>query len=101
MTKVIDLNNHFSITVSNQISAIAAPLVESFAVKHFRYLKLYSDKSRILFSNFPDCTRFIYEDGTYQKMWFDGEFSEYLSAGCYLWDTLRSTEKTAFEKEIN
>ncbi len=101
MSKTIDLNQHFSITSAKQISAITAPLVQHFGIKHFRYLKLYQDKSRVLLSDFPDCTRFVYEDGTYQKMWFDGEFTDGLTPGCHLWAVLRGDEKSPFEHEIN
>jgi DNA-binding CsgD family transcriptional regulator len=101
MTKVIDLDQHFSITSAAKVKTITAPLSRQLGIKHFRYLKLYADKSRVLLSNFPDCTRFVYEDGTYQNMWYDGEFAEHLVEGCHLWDAKRSDEKTPFEKEIN
>lgn len=101
MGKFIDLNQHFAITASAKVKAITAPLHENFGITYFRYLKLYQDKSRVLLSDFPDCTRFTYEDGNYAKMWFDGEFPEYLSQGYHVWDTEKEREKSLFEKEIN
>jgi DNA-binding CsgD family transcriptional regulator len=101
MSKLIDLNQHFSITSAKEVRTITAPLSDTFGIKHFRYLKLFQDKSRVLLSDFPDCTKFVYEDGTYQKMWFDGEFLEGLTPGCHLWEVHRGDEKTPFEHEIN
>ena len=102
----MDLHRHFSVTTADQVSKILAPLAQSFGIKHFRYLKLYADKSRILLSNLPDCTRFMYEEGHYKDMWFDGEFPDHLTEGCHYWDVIRltgnrTTQKTECEKEIN
>ncbi len=102
---MIDLNKHLSITSSGEVAKIITPLSNTFNIKHFRYLKIYQDGSRVLLSNFPDCTRFMYEEGHYQKMWFDGNFPEYLKEGCHPWDLLSRVEygreKDDFEKEIN
>lgn len=101
MGKVIDLDQHFSITSANRVSSITTSLNDSFGIKHFRYLKLYQDKSRILLSDSPECSKFIYEDGTYQKMWYDGEYAEKLTPGCHFWQVLNENQKTPFEREIN
>ena len=61
MGKIIDLDQHFSILQSPTIAKVVAPLTSHFGIKHFRYLKLYPDKSRILLSNYPVGIQFIYE----------------------------------------
>ncbi len=104
-TKVLDLEQHLCITSANQVSAITKPLASAFGVTHFRYLKLYHDGSRILLSNYPECVRFMYGQGHYKQMWFDGEFPNCLSNGWHVWDALRAQsghqDITPFEKEIN
>ncbi len=104
MSKHID-ENHLSITSANEINKIITPLADTLSIKHFRYLKLYGDGSRILLSNYPDCTRYVYEQNRYQKMWFDGEFPEYLKEGQYAWNINRlnddSKEEEKFEQELN
>ncbi len=105
MNNGIDLSNHFSINTANQINKIVAPFSTHISIKHFRYLKLYTNGSRIILANNPDCTRFLYELGHYKTMWFDGEFPEYLKEGWYLWDIMRTiyynNTKTLFEAIIN
>lgn len=105
MTKAFDLTNHFSTTSAKEVNKLVAPLTATFNIKHFRYLKLYHDGSRVLLSNYPNCTRFMYEEGHYKKMWFDGEFPECLTDGWHFWDVLsmieNGREKDSFEKEIN
>lgn len=105
MAKTLDLTKHFSITSAKEVSQLVAPLTAAFNIKHFRYLKLYHDGSRVLLSNYPDCTRFMYEENHYKKMWFDGEFPECLTDGWHFWDVLsmieNGREKDSFEKEIN
>jgi len=49
--QLMDLNQHYSIVSAKDIKQIVKPLVDLFALKHFRYLKLYNDGSRILLSN--------------------------------------------------
>jgi len=101
--KHIDLTQHHSITSTEAISKIIKLLSDAFKVKHFRYLKLYTDGSRLLLSNDPDCIRFMYEEGRYKQMWFDGEQPELLREGWHSWDALKNinTDKSALEKEIN
>ena len=104
MSNKINLTDHISITSAPEIHKIITPLIHALNIKHFRYLKLYGDGSRILLSNDPDYTRFTYETGRYQKMWFDGEFPEYLRDGQYAWNTNKlnnSTEQATLEEEIN
>lgn len=100
----IDLNKHYCMTSENEVSKIVSPLVEVFGIKHFRYLKLYNNGSRIILSNHADCIRFIYGEGHYKKMWFDGGFTENLIPGWHVWDMLRAIysngEISSFEKEI-
>ena len=101
----MDLEHHLSITSAAQIDRIVTPLTHALGVKHFRYLKLYGDGSRVLLSNYPDCTRYIYETDRYRQMWFDGEFPQYLIKGWYAWNINRlsddSKEEETFEKELN
>lgn len=85
----------------SKIKKMADPLTRNFDIKYFRYLKLYPDKSRILLTNLPDSLRFIYEEGHYKKMWFEGEFPVYLGSGFNLWKEADHMDKTDFEKEIN
>ena len=105
MYKLMDLEHHLSITSAAQIDRIVTPLTHALGVKHFRYLKLYGDGSRVLLSNYPDCTRYIYETDRYRQMWFDGEFPQYLIKGWYAWNINRlsddSKEEETFEKELN
>jgi LuxR family quorum-sensing system transcriptional regulator SolR len=102
---LIDLITHFSIVTADKVSKIIKPFTSAFNIKHFRYLKLYNDGSRVLLSNYADCTRFYYEQGHYKKMWYDGEFPEHLIEGWHLWDMMRiinyGSEVSPFEKEIN
>lgn len=105
MKSEIDLERHFCITSANQIGNIAKPLASAFGITHFRYLRLYPDGSRILLSNHSDCVRFMYGQGHYKQMWFDGEFPHYLNNGWHIWDAMRAVsehnEITPLEKEIN
>lgn len=105
MSKRFDLENHFSITSAYKVDKIVSPLTDALGIKHFRYLKLYGNGSRILLSNYPDCTRYVYETDRYQKMWFDGEFPQYLKKGRYAWNIVRlnddSVEEEKFEQELN
>lgn len=105
MSKVLNLEKHSAIQTAAQVDKIARPLRDALMIKHFRYLKLYDDGSRVLLSNYPDCTRFVYEAERYKKMWFDGEFPEYMKEGNYAWNIARlsddSTEEEKFEQEIN
>ena len=104
MSKLIDLDGHFSLLTASKIDKIVAPL-SAFGIKHFRYLRLYGNGSRVLLSNQPDCTRYMYEGDRYQKMWFDGEFPQYLKEGAYSWNINRlqddSEEEEKLELEIN
>lgn len=101
----LDLERHLCITSAQALSAITKPLATAFGIKHFRYLKLYRDGSRILLSNHPDCIRFMYGAGHYKDMWFDGEFPDCLSDGWHIWDALRTVscanQISPLEKEIN
>lgn len=101
----LDLERHFALTTSPTVSKIITPLTKLFYIKHFRYLKLYNNGSRIILSNNPDCTRFLYELGHYKKMWFDGEYPEQLTEGWHILEVMRTIncegEVTPFEKEIN
>lgn len=107
MTKAdnIDLTNHTSITCADQIKKIIAPISSSFGIKHFRYLKLYTNGSRVLLSNYQQCTHFAYEQGWYKEMWFDGEFPENLIEGWHIWDVKRAIYEggtiSAFEEKIH
>lgn len=105
MSRLMDLENHISITSAAAVDKIVTPLSDALDVKHFRYLKLYGDGSRVLLSNYPDCTRYVYETDRYQKMWFDGEFLQYLKKGEYAWNINRlnddSEEEEKFEQELN
>src|SRR3989338_5042637 len=103
MSNKINLTDHISITSAPEIHKIITPLIHALNIKHFRYLKLYGDGSRLLLSNYPDYTRFIYETDHYKKMWFDGEFPEYLKSGQYTWGTNKSknsAELMTLNKEI-
>ena len=104
MAKYVDLDNHLSITSVAQVAAIIRPISDALDVKHFRYLRLYEDGSRFLLSNHADCTRFVYEEGNYKSMWYDGEFPEKLLDGWHQWrgNALKPSEcKTDFELTIN
>lgn len=105
MRKQIDLENHISITSAAAVDKIVSPLSDTLDIKHFRYLKLYGDGSRVLLSNHPDCTRYVYETDRYQKMWFDGAFPQYLKKGEYAWNINRlnddSIEEEKFELDLN
>lgn len=104
MNNKINLAGHISITSAPEVHKIVAPLTHVLNIKHFRYLKLYGDGSRILLSNYPDYTRFTYESDRYQAMWFDGEFPEYLKDGQYAWCSNKlnnTTNQATLEEEIN
>jgi DNA-binding CsgD family transcriptional regulator len=105
MSEIIDLEQHFCIKSTSQINEIIRPLTQTFGVKHFRYLKLYHNGSRILLTNHPDCVRFMYGEGNYKQMWFDGYFPQHLSNGWHIWDALRTVScnslVTQLEQEIN
>lgn len=79
--KRIDLEKHISIEASQEIEKICAPLFQAFDIKYFRYLKLYHNGERILLCNSSDCIRYIYEEGNYARLWFDGNFPQFLKAG--------------------
>lgn len=99
----INLNQHISVSSTKAVSKIIAPLSDAFRVTHFRYLKLYTDGSRLLLANNPDTVRFMYEEGKYKHMWLDGEQPELLHEGWHSWDVLQNVnaDKGALEKEIN
>ncbi len=104
-TTTLDLSQHYSITSADKVCKIITPLTEAFDITHFRYLKLYSNGSRILLSNYADCTRFYYEEGHYKEIWFDGEFPNCLTEGWHIWDVMRAvncdSNKSTLELEIN
>ena len=104
MPNLLDLEKHFSILNARKINKIISPLF-AFNIKHFRYLKLYHDGSRTILSNQPECIRYFYEKDRYKKMWFDGEFPEYLKEGIYYWNLNRlqdcSEAEEQLESEIN
>lgn len=101
----MDLENHISITSAHAVRKIVDPLTHLIGLKHFRYLKLYDNGSRIMLSNYPDCVRFIYGSERYKLMWFDGEFPQYLKEGHYPWKIMKLTndseKEEQFEQEIN
>lgn len=105
MVDTFDLEHGLAIKAAHQVDKIVAPLKHLFELKHFRYLKLYGDGSRILLSNYPDCTRYMYSEDRYRQMWFDGEFPEFLKEGHYAWNLNRlidnSEEEAKLEQEIN
>jgi DNA-binding CsgD family transcriptional regulator len=105
MSKIIDLEQHFCITCADKVSKIAAPLVTTFDIKHFRYLKVFHDGSRIILSNYPDCVRYTYEEGNYVNMWFDNARSSFLQERWHHWNinsVLDASEvNTQLEKEIS
>ncbi len=92
MARTLNLDHHICITSANTVAKIAAPLIKTFNIKHFRYLKLFNDGSRVLLSNYSDCTRFMYEEGRYKTMWFDGGRPECLTEGYHIWDVLRALD---------
>ncbi|MBA2655496.1 MAG: helix-turn-helix domain-containing protein [Tatlockia sp.] len=105
MSEFVNLDQHLCIKSTHQISKITRPLNQAFGTQHFRYLKLYQDGSRILLTDNPDCVRFMYGEGHYKQMWFDGEFPQHLTNGWHIWDALRTevcnNQITPLEKEIN
>ncbi|MBA2651565.1 MAG: helix-turn-helix domain-containing protein [Tatlockia sp.] len=105
MSETVSLEHHLCIKSTNQVSKITRPLTQAFEVQHFRYLKLYQNGSRVLLTNHPDSVRFMYGQGHYKQMWFDGEFPQHLANGWHIWDALRTETSnnliTPLEKEIN
>ena len=98
----VNLASHISLTSADAIAKITKPLATHFLIKHFRFLRLYQDGTRILLSNFRDCTRFVYEEGHYTTMRYDGCSPEHLVDGWHLWNADATTlDKTDFEKDIN
>lgn len=79
--RIFDLDQHISIQSAKTVGKISAPLFDTFGIKHFRYLKLYRSGNRIVLSNFPDYIRYIYEYGNYSKLWFDGNFPDFVKSG--------------------
>lgn len=105
MKNKINLDHHFCITSAKAVDKIARPLQENFGIMHFRYLKLFNDGSRIILSNRPDCVQFMYGEGHYNEMWFDGNFPDFLCTGRHVWDVMRvlteNNKITPLEAEIN
>lgn len=85
MKTILDLTQHHCMKTTAIISKIATPVSEMFAIKHFRYLKLYHDGSRALLSNRPDAISYMYEAGNYHYMWYDGDFPNFLESGWHYW----------------
>lgn len=85
MLKTLDLEKHISITSTNNIENIIKPIRDIFGVKFFRYLKLYKNGKRVVLSNIPDAIRYMYGQGQYVHLWYDGEFPTFLKPGWYNW----------------
>lgn len=104
MEKLLDLENHISITSASVIDNITRPLRDALDIKFFRYLKLYKNGNRVLLSNIPDAIRYMYGQGQYVHMWYDGEFPEFLREGWYNWhlNSLlhKKPEKTNIESDV-
>lgn len=100
MPKLLDLEKHISITGTQAIHRIICPLEQAFGIKFFRYLKLYKSGKRILLTNIPDATRYMYGQGHYLDLWYDGEFPEYLKEGWYTWHINRLLDMRPIEEKI-
>lgn len=80
--KVMDLSKHISIKLSDKIAEIFQPLKDSYGIAHFRYIRIYKkDGARITLSTYPDLIRYVYEEGNYEHMWFDGVLQGYFKPG--------------------
>jgi DNA-binding CsgD family transcriptional regulator len=100
MSKTIDLEKHVSISSAKSIQNIIRPLSENFNIKFFRYLKLYKNGKRIILSNIPDAIRYMYEQGQYVNLWYDGEFPQFLKEGWYAWHLNRLLDSREIEEKI-
>lgn len=100
MSKTLDLEKHISITAAKSIDDIIHPLSDTFGVKFFRYLKLYKNGKRVILSNIPDAIRYMYGQGQYVNLWYDGEFPEFLKEGWYSWHINRLLDTRDVEEQI-
>src|SRR3990167_10963628 len=100
MNKLVDLEKHIAITSSTTVQNLSDPLIYAFGIKHFRYFKLYKNGQRILLSNHSDAIRYMYEQGNYEHMWFDGEFPDFLKKGWYAWKVNRLLDQREVENRI-
>jgi hypothetical protein len=101
MSKIIDLEKHVSISSADTIDKLCKPLLDMFGIKYFRYLKLYKSGARIVLSNVPDAIRYMYgQEGNWENLWHDGNFSEFLKPGWHTWYVNRLLDDREIEEKI-
>lgn len=100
MPKLLDLEKHISITSAQSVNNIIRPLEQAFGIQFFRYLKLHKNGKRVLLANIPDAVRYMYGEGNYVDLWYDGEFPAYLKEGWYTWHINRLLDTRPIEEKI-
>lgn len=100
MEKLLNFENHISVTSADIIEKIIRPLKDSFNVRFFRYLKLYKNGKRIVLTNIPDAVRYMYGEGKYVYSWYDGEFPQFMKGGWYSWYLNRLLTNSLLENHI-
>lgn len=100
VAQILDLEKHISIMGASTVDEIIRPLREALNIKFFRYLKLYKTGKRIVLSNMPDAIRYMYGQGNYANLWYDGEFPEFLKEGWHFWHLNRLLDKRKIEEDI-
>lgn len=98
--KIIDLEKHVSIYSAKQVEKICRPLCDLFGIHFFRYLKLYKNGKRVVLSTNPDAIRYMYEQGAWVDLWYDGNFPEFLKPGWYNWQINRMLDSREVEEKI-
>ncbi len=98
--KTLDLEEHVSLTSAETIDNIVRPLRDMFGIRFFRYLKLYKNGKRVILSNIPDAIRYMYGQGQYVNLWYDGEFPQFLKEGWHTWYLNRLLDTREIEIQI-
>ena len=86
------LNNHISLTSSNEINEICSPL-RNIGVTYFNYLKIYQDGSRDLLTNDAPWIEHFYKNALYQSP-ATIDIERLLPKGYFLWSELETNDST-------
>lgn len=88
----LELKNHFSLAVSNEVSQICEPALSSIGITYFNYIKIHQDGSRELLTNNAPWIDHFYKNSLYQTVGvIDVEYL--LPKGYFLWTELNSIDQ--------
>ncbi len=79
-------SEHITYKASDTILTICQPLFEQFDLNYFRYMRVFSDNSRIILSSNPYWTEHFFSNRFYELAWFDNKPYDYYPSGSTIWN---------------